>query len=58
MDRLAHKVIRMAEKGDTWALKEIGERIDGKPTQIIAGSDDEPPVKVDGRIKLVRPDSK
>ena len=57
LDQLAHKVVRMAMAGDQWALKEIGDRIDGKAKQIIGG-DEEAPIRMEGRIKLVKPDSK
>lgn len=39
---LADKLIERAEQGDVTALKEIGDRLDGKPTQIIAGDPDAP----------------
>lgn len=37
---LADKLIEEAEKGDVQALKEIGDRIDGKPSQPIEHSGD------------------
>lgn len=55
LDRLAGKLVKAADAGDQWALIEIGNRLDGKPAQVIAGDDDLPPVKVEGRVKLVRP---
>lgn len=39
---LADKLIERAENGDVQALKEVGDRIDGKPTQTIAGDPDNP----------------
>jgi hypothetical protein len=43
LDRLARKVVAAADQaGDQWALKEIGERFDGKPTTVIAGDPDSP----------------
>lgn len=56
LDKIADKVVTAAIAGEQWAIKEIGEREDGKPAQVIAGDDDLPPVKVEGRIKLVRPE--
>lgn len=35
---LAAKLLDEAEKGEAWALKELGDRIDGKPTQSIEAS--------------------
>lgn len=37
---LAEKLISRAEEGDISALKEIGDRLDGKPVQSIAGDMD------------------
>lgn len=39
---LADKLIERAENGDVTALKEIGDRIDGKAVQIIAGDPENP----------------
>ena len=33
IERLADKLVDMALEGDTQALKEVGDRLDGKPTQ-------------------------
>lgn len=48
---LAEKLIARAEEGDVTALKEIGDRIDGKPTQTIAGDADRP-LRTVSRIEL------
>lgn len=37
LDSLANAIITAAEGGDIAALKEIGDRLEGKVTQIIAG---------------------
>jgi hypothetical protein len=39
---LAEKLIERAEGGDISALKEIGDRMDGKAAQAITGPDGEP----------------
>lgn len=39
---LADKLIARAEEGDVTALKEIGDRLDGKPAQAITGADGGP----------------
>lgn len=39
---LADKLIEKAEGGDVTALKEIGDRIDGKAVQTIAGDPENP----------------
>lgn len=36
---LADKIIDKALEGDVSALKEIGDRVDGKPAQAITGAD-------------------
>ncbi len=38
---LAEKLILAAEGGDAWALKELGDRIDGKAAQSVTLSGDE-----------------
>jgi hypothetical protein len=49
LDSLADKLIAAAESGDQWALKELGDRIDGKPHQSVgvAGDDEGGPVKLE-----------
>ena len=43
--RIAEKLIAMAEEGDLQAMKEIGDRLDGKPAQAVdLGSDPDRPV--------------
>lgn len=56
IDELADKLIDLVASGDLPALKEFGDRMDGKPPQaIIGGDEDDPPVTVKGVIELVRP---
>jgi hypothetical protein len=46
IDELADKLLDLVAKGDLGALKEFGDRLDGKPAQaIIGGDDDDPPLK-------------
>lgn len=40
MRRLARSLLAKAEDGDTSALKELGDRLDGKPHQTIAAEVD------------------
>jgi hypothetical protein len=42
IDELADKLLELVAKGDLGALKEFGDRLDGKPAQIIAGDPDQP----------------
>lgn len=39
LDKLAERLIAAAEEGDMVALKEIGDRVEGKVTQTVAGED-------------------
>lgn len=58
IDALAEKLLELVAAGDLSALKEFGDRIDGKPAQaIIGGEDGDPPLKVEGVVNLVRPAS-
>jgi hypothetical protein len=36
---IARKLIEMAEGGDLQAIKEVGDRLDGKPSQVIERGD-------------------
>ena len=51
--RIAEKLYTMAEEGDIQAIKEIGDRLDGKPTQSteLSGPDGGP-VETVTRFKL------
>lgn len=42
---IAEALVKKAKEGDVPAIREIGDRLDGKPTQPIAGDDDAPPVR-------------
>lgn len=37
--KLADKLVALAMKGNVMAIKEIGDRMDGKPAQAIVGAD-------------------
>jgi hypothetical protein len=54
LDAVADKLIEAAMEGDQWAMREIGDRVEGKPVQAIA-SDPDNPFKIQGVIDLVRP---
>ncbi len=43
---LAERLLDKAAEGDLAALKELGDRLDGKPAQAIVGDEDKPPVKL------------
>ena len=43
--QIAAATIAQAMTGESWAVKEIADRLDGKPAQAIMGDDDGPPIK-------------
>jgi hypothetical protein len=47
LDELASKLLDKAAEGDMVALKELGDRLDGKPAQAIVGDPEAPPVKME-----------
>jgi hypothetical protein len=52
LNELADKLLEKAGEGDMSALKELGDRLDGKSVQPVAGADGEPPIKMEiGRAK-------
>ena len=42
LDALAEKLLAKCDEGDMAALKELGDRLEGRPTQIIGGESDAP----------------
>lgn len=57
IDALAEQLLNLVAAGDLGALKEFGDRIDGKPAQaIIGGDENDPPVRTVNRIELVNLD--
>ncbi len=52
--RLAEKLISSAEAGESWAFKELIDRVDGKaPQPVIGGEDDDPAVKHSVEVNYV-----
>ena len=60
LDRLAMRMVRAAAEGDEEAFagvaEKIGDRLEGKPAQVIIGDASEDAVQVEGRIRLVKPE--
>ena len=46
LEKLADKLLAAVDAGDVSAMKEFGDRIDGKVAQPIAGEDGEGPAKI------------
>lgn len=43
--RIAEQLLTMAENGDLQAIKEVADRLDGKPPQSVGGDDDATPIR-------------
>jgi hypothetical protein len=53
---IARKLIEAATEGKMDAIKELGDRIDGKvPQGIVGGDEDDNPITVITRVELVAP---
>ena len=42
LDELAEVLLQKVQEGDVSAIRELGDRLDGKPTQAITGADGGP----------------
>lgn len=45
LDKVADQLVKAAACGEQWAIKELADRLDGRPAQAIGGSDDLPPLQ-------------
>jgi len=41
--KIADNLVKQAQKGEAWAIKEVADRLDGKPAHTVRGSGYEPP---------------
>jgi hypothetical protein len=59
LERLADKLLVAAETGDVGAMKELGDRLDGKVAQaIIGGDEDDAPIRLECiKRMIVDPDT-
>ncbi len=56
IDALAEKLLDLVAAGDLPALKEFGDRLDGKPAQaIIGGDEDDNPIRASIDVHFVEP---
>lgn len=51
MEKLADKLLNAVDAGDIAAMKEFGDRVDGKVAQAIIGDDDEDPIRTITEIR-------
>lgn len=57
LDTLAEKLLANCDQGDMAALKELGDRLDGKPAQAInLGGQDDNPVDLVWNIRVIQAD--
>ena len=40
--KIADNLVKQAHKGEAWAIKEVADRLDGKPAQTVRGDEDAP----------------
>lgn len=52
LDELAGKLLDLVATGDLAALKEFGDRLDGKPAQTISGDPDGEPIRTLNEIVI------
>ena len=52
LDAIADKLLELASDGDLAALKELGDRLEGKPAQSVGLSTQDGPLRI-GRIERV-----
>lgn len=43
---IAEKLVEEAIKGESWAIQQVADRLDGKPAQAIVGDDEADPISV------------
>ena len=53
LDSIADKLVTAADAGEQWAVREVGDRLDGKPGQsLVLGGDPENPLKIESKPPL------
>ena len=55
LQRVAEKFIEAAEDGESWAMKELGDRMDGKAPQAITGADGNELFPTTVNVNVVKP---
>jgi len=58
LNELADEFLEAVSKGDAWAFKELGDRVEGKPAQSLTVEGGDNPLKMEGVLNLVRPTPK
>lgn len=52
LEAIADQLIDLAKSGDMQALKELGDRMDGKPTQTIAGTGEDGSIDMNVNVRF------
>ena len=53
--RIAKKLMKLAEEGEGWAIKEFADRLDGKPGQDLnIGGQQDNPLVLEPAVELIR----
>lgn len=57
LDEAANLFVKAVRSGDQWALKELGDRIDGRPAQAltVGGDEDNPLFPAIIEVNVIRP---
>jgi hypothetical protein len=55
---IADKLVEAALNGEVQAIKEVGDRLDGKPAQAVVGDDDAPAIRMIAEVRRVIVDPK
>lgn len=50
---IAENLVQLAEASEAWAVKEVADRLDGKPAQAIIGDSDADPINLVTEIRRV-----
>lgn len=48
---IAEKLVEEAIKGESWAIQQVADRLDGKPAQAIVGDDEADPIRMVTEIR-------
>lgn len=54
--KVAEKLLESVDNGEAWAIQEVANRFDGKPTVIVGGDEDNPVVTRIERV-IIRPEN-
>ena len=52
LNDLAEQLLVKAQEGEGWALKELGDRLDGKPAQTL-GTDPDRPLQIEQIVRRI-----